>query len=190
MAKLNLNDYQGKRIHFVGIGGSSMHGLADMLRQQGFVITGSDIKEAVFTPYLRSVGIPFTVGHSEENVAGADLVVYTAAVKPDNVELHYAKVHGIPTIERSELLGEMLKNYDTVIAIAGCHGKTTISSMVGLILMRAYLDPTIHIGGSLNYLEHGGTHLGKGNTFVLEACEYLDSFLHFLSQYRLNQQYR
>lgn len=176
---INIQDFAGKRVHIIGISGASLCGLADLLQEQGYKVTGSDMKETIFTPFVRKCGVPFTIGHSEANVQGADLVVYSAAVPPTNVELAYARAHGIPTMERAELVGQLMRQYQTAIGVSGCHGKTTITSLIGLMLLKGGLDPTIHVGGVLEYLGEGGTRLGKGNTMVVEACEYVDSFLKF-----------
>ncbi len=179
MPSINLQDYKGKRVHFIGIMGASLCGLATILRDLGFEVTGSDMKTTIFTPYVRHSGIPFTVGHSEKNVEGADLVVFSAAVPATNIEYAFAVNHGIPVMERAALVGQLMRMHKVAIGISGCHGKTTITSLLGLMLLLGGKDPTIHVGGVLDYLGDGGTRLGNGDIMVVESCEYVDSFLQF-----------
>lgn len=179
MQTANIQDYQGKRVHIIGICGASLCGLADILQESGYQVTGSDMKETIFTPYVKRIGVPYTIGHSVKNVEGADIVVHSAAVPETNVELKWAKEHGVPTLERSVLVGQIMERYPVAIGVSGCHGKTTISSMIGLMLLKAQKDPTIHVGGVLHYLEEGGTRVGKSEIMVAESCEYMNSFLHF-----------
>lgn len=174
--EIHINDYKGKRVHFIGIGGCSMNGLAMILQAKGYIISGSDRSESSYTDRLVKQNIPVVIGHDAKNVIGADLVIYTAAVPKDNIEMVKAHELGIPTIERAELLGQITSQYETVIGVSGCHGKTTITSMIALILMDAGVDPTIHIGGEVPFLD-GGTKVGNSNIFVTEACEYVESFL-------------
>ena len=175
----NIFDYQGKRVHIIGICGASLCGVADILKENGFTVTGSDMKTTIFPPSVDRIGVPYTIGHSEENVAGADFVVHSAAVPETNVELAYARAHGIPVLERSECVGQIFDRYQNSISVAGCHGKTTISSLLGLMLLRGGMDPTIHVGGVLHYLEDSGTRVGNSDIMVLESCEYMNSFYHF-----------
>lgn len=179
MAQPHIKDFIGKRVHIIGICGASLCGLAEMLREKGYRVTGSDKGENIFTPYLRKMGIDFVIGHDENNVTGADLVVYSGAVPATNPELVKAQESGIPTMERATLLGQLMATYPVAIGVSGCHGKTTITSMIGKILVDGDIDATIHVGGVLDYLGGGGTRIGNGDVFVTEACEYLDSFLHF-----------
>ncbi len=174
--EIHINDYKGKRLHFIGIGGCSMNGLAMILRSKGYIVTGSDRSKSSYTDRLVQKEIPVVIGHSADNVDGADLVIYTAAVPKDNVEMLRAKELGIPTIERSNLLGQITSQYETVVGVSGCHGKTTITSMLALILSNAQKDPTIHIGGEVPFLD-GGTKVGNSPVLVTEACEYVESFL-------------
>ncbi len=176
---IDIQDFRGKHVHIIGIMGASLCGLADLLKEQGYQVTGSDMKETIFTPFVQHTGIPYTIGHRVENVQGADLVVYSAAVPPTNVELAYAMEHGIPAMGRAELLGQLMKQHPVAIGVSGCHGKTTITSLIGLMLLKGGMDPTIHVGGVLDYLDAGGTRLGKGDAMVVESCEYRDSFLQF-----------
>lgn len=167
-----------KKIHFIGIGGISMSGLAEILQNMGYSISGSDMKDSEIAEKLRNEGMEIHIGHDAQNVIGSDLVIYTAAVKNDNPEMIEAKKLGIPTIERAVLLGEIMKKYSIGIAISGTHGKTTTTSMVATIMLEAEKNPTIHIGGVLDSIG-GNTYIGGEEFFVTEACEYVESFLHF-----------
>ena len=166
-----------KRIHFVGIGGSGMCPLAEILHNEGYEITGSDTAESDTLERIRSYGIPVTMGHYPENVIGADLVVYTAAVKLDNPELVSAKEKDIPAVERCIMLGAVVEKYKNSIAISGTHGKTTTTSMITQILTMSNLDPTAIIGGKLPFIG-GNSRVGQSDYIVCEACEYVDTFLH------------
>ncbi len=167
-----------KRIHFTGIGGISMSGLAEILASQGYIITGSDMKASAITQKLEKLGVKITIGHEAENVTGADLLVYTAAVNRTNPELAAAIQAGIPCIDRATLLGELMKGYPGSIAVSGTHGKTTTTSMISMIMLEEGLDPTIHIGGELDAIG-GTTRIGSSDYFIAEACEYTGSFLKF-----------
>ena len=166
-----------KRIHFVGIGGSGMCPLAEILHTEGFEITGSDTAESDTLQRIRSYGIPVTMGHFAENVIGADLVVYTAAVKLDNVELVSAREHNIPAVERCIMLGAVVSKYNKSVAVCGTHGKTTTTSMITQIFTMADFDPTAIIGAKLPFIG-GNSRIGKSDIIVCEACEYVDTFLH------------
>lgn len=167
---------EAKRIHLIGIGGCSMNGLALILRSQGHTVTGSDRERTAFMDALDHEGIRYSVGHTGEYVEGADLVIYSAAIKPDNPERVLAQEKGIPELERSVALGQISERYREVAAIAGCHGKTTITSMLALINDLAKTDATIHVGGFVEFLG-GGVHVGNQDLLVTEACEYVESFL-------------
>ena len=138
--------------------------------------TGSDRERTQFTDSLDQAGIPFSVGHTGEYVKDADLVIYSAAIKPDNPERAMAKELGIPELERSVALGQISERYDSVVAIAGCHGKTTITSMLAHVNAAAEKDATVHVGGYVDLLR-GGVRVGHDGTFITEACEYVESFL-------------
>ena len=176
MAKPHIDDFKGKRVHFAGIGGCSMNGLARMLKSKGYEVSGSDRVESVFTERLAGAGIDVQIGQREENVLGKDLLVYSAAIKPDNPERAAAVKLNIPELERSVLLGQISAQYDDVVCIAGCHGKTTITSMIALVLQRSKTDATVHVGAHADFLD-GGTLLGTSGPLVTEACEYVKSFL-------------
>ncbi len=167
-----------KKIHFIGIGGISMSGLAEILASKGYRITGSDMRSTPITQKLEKIGIKVAIGHNAENALGSDLVVYTAAVRDSNPELIGAREAGITCIDRATLLGEIMKEYTGSIAVSGTHGKTTTTSMVSMIMLEAGLDPTIHIGGELEAIG-GTTRIGGSRYFIAEACEYTGSFLKF-----------
>ncbi len=166
-----------KKIHFVGIGGIGMSGIAEILLSQGFNVSGSDMNQSENTDYLVRIGAEVHIGHAESNIEGAEVVVYSSAVKPlENPETKLALDNNIPVIRRAEMLAELSRlNY--CIGIAGTHGKTTTTSMVSLILIEAGVDPTVLVGGRLQ--DFGGTNarLGKGQWIVVEADEYDRSFL-------------
>ena len=135
-----LNSFKNGTIHFIGIGGCSMSGLALILKNIGYNVTGSDMNESVFTDRLIKDGIEVKFGHDASNVDGVKLCVYSAAIKPHNVEYSRAKELGIPLLERTTFLGLISNEYENVVCIAGCHGKTTITSMIALILEKAKID--------------------------------------------------
>ena len=166
-----------RRIHFVGIGGSGMCPLAEILHNEGFEITGSDVAESDTLERIRSYGIPVTMGHVPESVLGADLVVYTAAVKLDNPELVSAKENNIPAVERCIMLGAVVEKFKKSVAVCGTHGKTTTTSMLTQIFTMADFDPTAIIGAKLPFIG-GNSRVGKSDIIVCEACEYVDTFLH------------
>lgn len=167
-----------KTIHFVGIGGISMSGLAEIMLSAGYTVTGSDINRSSITDKLIKKGAVITIPHESKNVEGSQLVVYTAAVKQDNPELIRARELAIPTIDRAEFLGIIMKKHKYGIAVSGTHGKTTVTSMVSLIFKDALLDPTILLGGELEAIK-GNVLIGKSEYFITEACEYVESFLKF-----------
>jgi UDP-N-acetylmuramate--alanine ligase len=166
-------------IHFIGIGGISMSGLAEILMKEGFTVSGSDAHETSLTDQLEADGARIYYGQRAENIRdGLDAVVYTAAVHPDNPEYQEVMRRGIPMLSRAELLGQMMKNYRHALAVAGTHGKTTTTSMITEILLAADLDPTISVGGILHSIG-GNIRVGGQELFVTEACEYTNSFLSF-----------
>lgn len=166
-------------IHFIGIGGISMSGLAAILLDRGFTISGSDAKESALTNWLEEKGAVIYYGQRASNIKeGTELIVYTAAIHADNPEYQGAVASGIPMVTRAELLGQMMRNYQTPIAISGTHGKTTTTSMASHILLAADMDPTISVGGILKAIG-GNIRVGGHQTFITEACEYTNSFLHF-----------
>ena len=165
------------RVHFVGIGGSGMCPMAEILHHEGFALSGSDTAESDTLERIRALGIPVFMGHRAENIAGAQLVVYTAAVKQDNPELVAARQQSIPLMERSEMLGVLSRRYKNTVAVSGTHGKTTTTAMLTQILVGCGADPTAIIGGKLPYIGGNG-RVGHTETMVCEACEYVDTFLH------------
>ena len=166
-------------IHFIGIGGISMSGLAEILLEEDFRISGSDAKASPLTRSLEAKGAVIHYGQRASNITDdIDVVVYTAAIHPDNPEFACAREKNIPMLTRAELLGQIMRNYDTPIAISGTHGKTTTTSMVSHILLEGDCDPTISVGGILPAIG-GNIRVGASETFVTEACEYTNSFLSF-----------
>lgn len=168
----------GKRVHLVGIGGVSMRPLGLVLQGMGIQVTGSDMNASVSTDELQAHGIQVFIGHSAKNIEGADCIIRTAAAHNDNPEIAAARARGIPVFERAQAWGVLMQSYKNAICISGTHGKTTTSSMVTHILMAAQWDPTVMIGGYLPAL-HAGHRVGKGDSIILESCEYCDSFLNF-----------
>ena len=177
MYKINFK--QPVHVHFIGIGGISMSGLAEILLKEGFRISGSDNKESALTIHLKNMGADIFYGQKASNIiAGIDVVVYTAAIHPDNDEYQEAVRQELPMLSRAELLGQLMTNYDTSVAVAGTHGKTTTTSMLSHILLAGKKDPTISVGGILKAIG-GNIRVGGSGVFVTEACEYTNSFLHF-----------
>ena len=168
----------GAEIHMIGIGGISMSALADILLYFGYKVSGSDAVKSPLTDTLGAKGASIYIGQSADNIKSPDLVCYTAAIREDNPEFMRAKELGIPMLERAQLLGLMMKNYELPLAVAGTHGKTTTTSMLSLILLAAKADPTILVGGELPQIG-GNLHIGGEKYLVFEACEYVESFLNF-----------
>ncbi|NLC19027.1 MAG: UDP-N-acetylmuramate--L-alanine ligase [Clostridiales bacterium] len=167
------------RIHFIGIGGISMSGFAEYLHNQGFKVSGSDQHKSDITEHLESLGIRFYLGHKSSNISpDIELVVYTAAVPADNVEMLEAKRLNIPVLSRAEMIGQLMLNFSDAIAVSGTHGKTSTTSMLASIFIEADLDPTVSVGGILDAIG-GNIRIGNSEHFILEACEYTNTFLHF-----------
>jgi len=163
-------------VHFIGIGGISMSGLAEILLEEDFKISGSDMKASPMTDKLASLGAQVMIGQKASNITDdIDLVVYTAAIHPDNPEFQAAAEQGIPMLTRAQLLGQMMDNYKNPIAVSGTHGKTTTTSMLSHILLTAKKDPTISVGGILDAIG-GNIRVGKSDILVTEACEYTNSY--------------
>ena len=165
-----------KNIHLIGIGGSGMCPLAEILHSKGYLITGSDNNESDPLKRIKALGIKVYMGHSPENVHGAELIVYSAAISEDNPEIVEAKKLGIPLMERSHMLGSLTRRYDNVIGVCGTHGKTTVSSMITHILILNKQNPTAVIGGKLPLINSNGI-AGDSDTMVCESCEFVDTFL-------------
>ena len=164
---------------FIGIGGISMSGLAEILLERGFTVSGSDAHESELTDKLTAHGAKVVYGQRAENITDdIDAVVYTAAVHPDNPEYAAAAAKNLPILSRAELLGQLMKNYEKSIAVSGTHGKTTTTSMLTEILMDEKKNPTISVGGMLDSIG-GNIRVGGPELFVTEACEYTNSFLSF-----------
>ena len=175
----HIANYAGGRVHFIGIGGSSMSGLAPLIKKLGYQVTGSDRDRSHKTDALAEKGIPVAIGHRAENVRGADFIVYTAAIAPENPERVEAERLNIPQIERSVLIGQLMEGYKNAVGISGTHGKTTTTAMLSQVMVECGANPTVHIGGELDALG-GSTLLGGKEYFIVEACEFNESFLKFL----------
>ncbi len=176
---INMKISDFNNIHFIGIGGISMSSLAEILHSQGKNITGSDANASATTEKLQAMGINVMIGQKAENITdNMDLIVYTAAIGEDNPELKAAKASNAAVIDRAELVGMLMLSYERPVSIAGTHGKTTTSSLVTEIFLQAGVNPTVSIGGMLPSID-GNYKIGDRNYFVLETCEYCDSFLKF-----------
>ena len=167
-----------KKIHFIGIGGISMSGLAAVLLNSGFKVSGSDSKDSPIVEKLRTEGAEIYIGHSRDNIKDVDLVVYTAAIPSDNPEIIEAKEKNIQLMDRAEFLGHIMKGHKYNVAVSGTHGKTTCTSMLSHVTLAADLDPTILVGGELDAIG-GNFRIGNSEYFLTEACEYKRSFLKF-----------
>ncbi len=182
MERFNISELKDNdNIHFIGIGGVSMSGLAHIAIDHGFKVTGSDWNESPITKRLEGLGADIVYGHGAVNEAGirsAALVVHTAAAKEDNPEMILARAENKRIIDRAEFLGAIMKNYKNAVGVAGTHGKTTTTSMLAHALIFAKLDPTISVGGELDLID-GNIRAGSHDYFVTEACEYTNSFLKF-----------
>ncbi len=183
MGKMNVNEFNKsflpkrcRRIHFVGIGGVGMGGIAEVMHHIGYAVSGSDLQKNNMTRHLMDLGIRVQIGHLAEHVHGCDVVVISSAVKEDNPEVQLARARHIPVVPRAEMLGELMR-FSQGVAIAGTHGKTTTTSLIASLLAEGGLDPTFVIGGRLN---SAGTHanLGSGQYLVAEADESDASFLY------------
>lgn len=165
-------------VHFIGIGGISMSAIAKVLLNNGVKVSGSDSGSSKLTLELADLGAEIFAGHDAANITNPDLVVYTAAIKDSNPELQRARELGIPAIARAEMLGRIMKNYKKAISVAGTHGKTTTTSMMTYVLMKAMTDPTVMVGGELDIID-GNFRIGNSEYFLTESCEYCRSFLSF-----------
>ncbi len=174
-----------KKIHFIGIGGISMSGIAQIMKSRGYQVSGSDRSESDMTRRLEASGITVSIGQRAENITpDMDTIVYTAAVHEDNPELIAARASGARVIERAVMLGELLDEFAVPVGVAGTHGKTSTSSMLAYIYMAADLDPSVAIGGVLQNLG-ANYRVGHGDHMLIEACEYCDSFLHFHTKFNI-----
>ena len=172
----NLKKY--KNVHMIGIGGVSMSGIAAILKNWGFHVTGSDASDSESVQALLKNDIKVTIGHNLEDIANSDIVVYSAAIKQDDIEMLEAKKLNIPTIERADFLGELTRCYKDTVCISGTHGKTTTTSMVSLCFLEGLQDPSIQVGAYLKQID-GNYKVGNSEHFIIEACEYVESFLKF-----------
>ena len=183
MYEINFENKQ--HIYFIGIGGISMSGLAEILLTEGFKVSGSDSKRSPLTESLEKNGAVIHYGQRAENITkNIDVVVFTSAIHPDNPEYAKAVEYQIPLLSRAQLLGQLMRNYKLPVAISGTHGKTTTTSMVSEILLQADTDPTLSIGGILKTIG-GNIRVGGSQYFVTEACEYTNSFLSFFPKYSI-----
>ena len=169
---------QYKHVHMIGIGGTSMSGIAALLKNWGFIITGSDANSSELTEELLKRNIPVTIGHDFVNLKTANLIVYSAAISKDDPELLEAQKLNIPIMERSTFLGIITKAFNESICISGTHGKTTTTSMISVCFMEAHKDPSVQVGALLKPI-NGNYRVGNSEYFILESCEYVESFLKF-----------
>ena len=167
-----------QHVHFIGCGGSGTYPLIQILHSRGLTISGSDVEETKITKAERAMGVTVYLEHDAAHLGDAQLVVYSAAIHDENPELKAARARGIPAVERSVMLGYVSRMYSHSVCVSGTHGKTTTTSMATHIFMAAQADPTVMIGGTLPML-HAGYRVGKGDTIILESCEYCNSFLNF-----------
>ena len=166
-----------KKLHFIGVGGSGMFPLVQILLSQGHTITGSDNNPGETIEQEREMGVEITIGHNAQNVGDAQAIIFSAAISKDNPELLEGERLGIPLIERSELLGLITRRYENCICVAGTHGKTTTTAMLTQVMLGCNLDPSAVIGGKLKAIGGSG-RAGNTENMVVEACEYVDTFLH------------
>ena len=173
-----INDHKYSHVHFIGIGGISMSGLAEILLKEGYKVSGSDANNSYIVERLKTLGADIYINHDKDNIKDADLVVYTDAISKDNEELLEAINNNIQTVDRATLLGALMKNYKNSIAVSGTHGKTTTTSMVATILHHSVFNPTILLGGQLDEIG-GNVKLGTKEYLLTEACEYKGNILKY-----------
>lgn len=178
MFDINLSSPEFRRVHFIGIGGISMSGLAEILIQKGFYVSGTDNTDSQIVEHLRTLGAEIFIGHDRENIGDADLVIYTDAISPDNEELLAAIESPAPVIDRAAFLGAVMRNFKNSIAVSGTHGKTTTTSMIATIINNPEINPTILLGGELDDIG-GNVRLGSDNYLLTEACEYKANILKY-----------
>lgn len=178
MLKFDINKTKYKKIHFIGIGGISMSGLAEILINRNYIVTGSDMNNSKIIEKLINNGATIHIGHNSKNIEDVDLIVYTSAIGEDNPEYVFAKKNKIPMMDRATFLGELMKSYKDSIAVAGTHGKTTTTGMIASILYISLLDSTILLGGELDSIG-GNVKIGDNKLLLTEACEYKENFLKF-----------
>lgn len=178
MFEFCINDHKYSHVHFIGIGGISMSGLAEILLIEGYKVSGSDMNNSYIIERLKTLGADIYIGHNQNNINGANLIVYTDAISKDNEELVKSFENNIPTVDRATFLGALMKNYENSIAVSGTHGKTTTTSMIATILNRSLLKPTILLGGQLDEIG-GNVKLGTKKYLLTEACEYKGNILKY-----------
>ncbi|WIV13034.1 UDP-N-acetylmuramate--L-alanine ligase [Proteiniborus sp. MB09-C3] len=178
MFSFNIHNHSFSHVHFIGIGGISMSGLAEILIENGYRVSGSDMKPSSILKKLESKGAVVNIGHNKDNIGDADLVVYTDAISKDNPELLEAFNKNITTVDRGTFLGQLMKLYKNSIAVSGTHGKTTTTGMMSVIFNDSLLDPTILLGGELDQIG-GNVKIGNGEVLLTEACEYKGNILKF-----------
>ncbi|KPU26346.1 UDP-N-acetylmuramate--alanine ligase [Caloranaerobacter sp. TR13] len=178
MFSFDIHKHDFKHVHFIGIGGISMSGLAEILLDAGYTVSGSDIKNSEIIESLKDKGAIIYIGHDRNNIKGADLIIYTSAISKDNPEYIEAIEKNIVTVDRATFLGQLMRIYKSSIAVSGTHGKTTTTAMISVILEHSDLDPTILLGGVLDTIG-GNVKIGKEDIFLTEACEYKGNFLKF-----------
>jgi UDP-N-acetylmuramate--alanine ligase len=179
---LDLTDV--KHVHCIGIGGIGLSAIAEILLNEGYVVSGSDMNESETTDRLIEKGAAVYLGHRAKNIGDSDLIVYSSAIPQTNPELEAAAQNGIPAVTRAQLLGYLMNRKKHSVAVAGAHGKTTTTAMIAMVLNRGGYDPTILVGGNLPEIS-GNVRLGNSEYFVTEACEYMDSFLNLAPKYAI-----
>lgn len=178
MFEFFMDDHKYNHIHFIGVGGISMSGLAEILLIEGYRVSGTDAKETAIIKRLENLGAEIYIGHKKENINGADLIIYTDAISSDNEELTAASAAGINCVDRATFLGALMRNYKNSIAVSGTHGKTTTTSMIATITNHSSLKPTILLGGELDDIG-GNVKLGTKEYLLTEACEYKANILKY-----------
>lgn len=181
MFKFDLDRHDYKYIHFIGVGGISMSGLAQLLLAKGYEVSGSDRSDSKIINHLRELGVKISVGQKKENITNPDLVIYTDAILDDNEELIAAKKLNVPVVTRGVFLGALMRNYKNSIAVSGSHGKSTTTSMISKILMHSDKDATILLGGELDEMK-GNVRVGSEEYLVTEACEYKGNIRYYYPQ--------
>lgn len=180
MFSFDIHSHSFSQVHFIGIGGISMSGLAEILLENGYKVSGSDAKSSNILKRLENKGAIVSIGHNKDNINGADLVVYTDAISKDNPELLEAIEKNIVTVDRGTFLGQLMKLYKNSIAVSGTHGKTTTTGMMSVIFNDSPIDPTILLGGELDLIG-GNVKIGNGEVLLTEACEYKGNILKFFA---------
>ena len=181
MFEFNLNEHNFKKVHFIGIGGISMSGIASLLLNKGYEVSGSDRSLTEITKHLKDEGAEIFIGQSKDNIKNPDLVVYTDAILDDNEEIIAARKLDIPVVSRGVFLGALMRNYENSIAVSGSHGKSTATSMISKILLNSKEDATILLGGELDEMK-GNVHVGDQKYLVTEACEYKGNIRYYYPQ--------